>query len=203
MLVATSVKERGELSLSPSHTHTQSCTRTHTHTHTPPLHPPMDRGDVVAIAADPLSPMACCAGPTHPQDYVVCVVFQGVPMHQLIARNNDGLLQVNTNITGCTTLDGLVAKLQTKQPFWPVPLREYVKNSGGSAPLATGDDGQGTFVFLPEWLDDRQMSALVAGNRLRCGQAVPMRMRSPPAPCLAPVRFPSCARPLVSSQFYF
>ena len=89
-------------------------------------------------------------------------------MHQLIARNSDGLLQVNTNVTGCTTLDGLVAKLQTKQPFWPVPLREYVKNSGGSVPLPTGDDKHQALVLLPEWLHtDREMSAHVAGDRLR------------------------------------
>ena len=77
---------------------------------------------------------ACCGtfgtGPDHPLDYIVAVVFHGHPMHQLVARSDDGW-HVNTNATGCDTLDELVDTLRSVQPYWPVALTEFVRNKGG------------------------------------------------------------------------
>lgn len=77
-------------------------------------------------------------GADHPDNYVVCVIYKGNPTHHLVTKA-DGKFLINNKPTGSSTLAGMIKKLSSKQPYWPVPLSEREgRQTPGRPPQALG-----------------------------------------------------------------
>jgi hypothetical protein len=64
-------------------------------------------------------------------NYIISVIYNSAPTHHQVNRPNVGAdWSVNKKVVeGCTTLAALVAALQTKRKWWPVPLDKPVKKT--------------------------------------------------------------------------
>jgi hypothetical protein len=60
-------------------------------------------------------------------DFILSIVYKDAPTHHTLVRTGEGeVFALNKNPTGETTIAGVVEKYRTKQPKWPVPLKEGV-----------------------------------------------------------------------------
>jgi len=61
--------------------------------------------------------------------YAMSVVYKGKPTHHKIRAPKGGKAKINTAETPAETLDELVEHLREKRKYWPVPLKDHVKQS--------------------------------------------------------------------------
>ena len=124
--------------------------------------------------------------------FFLSVMFNGKPTHHNITRDAPGAkLSLNKNPTGQTTLASLHNYLKTKQPKWPVPLKQGVSPSGGggggksaapaaaaAAPAVTAtapaasrsSDGHGEYFFDVMTKDGAEKLLLADGGAAKSGK---------------------------------
>jgi hypothetical protein len=67
-----------------------------------------------------------------PTSHILSVIYKGNPTHHAVTCNAPGTeLSLNKSPTGTTTLADLHEYLKTKNPKWPVPLKEGVPSGSG------------------------------------------------------------------------
>lgn len=69
-----------------------------------------------------------------PELFVISVVYRGKPTHHLVNAPNDAISTVNKKPTGVTGIVNTIALLRNKQPFWPVPLGNFIPFVAGASP---------------------------------------------------------------------
>ena len=65
-------------------------------------------------------------------DFILGVVYKAAATHHVLVRPAEGEeFTLNKVPTGCTTIPEVLEKYRSKQPKWPVPLKDGVAGSGG------------------------------------------------------------------------
>ena len=60
-------------------------------------------------------------------DFFISVIYKGKPTHHTLSREDDGAeFTLNKQPSGQTTLEDCVEHYRSKQPKWPVPLKDHV-----------------------------------------------------------------------------
>eukprot|EP00040_Diaphanoeca_grandis_P032407 m.196239 g.196239 ORF g.196239 m.196239 type:complete len:676 (-) comp32613_c0_seq1:356-2383(-) len=97
------------------------------------VHKEMSKGDATALAKEHLGTddgnfFARKRGGDTPKDYILTVIYKGNPTQHLVEMGDD-TLKINKKESSCKTIMSLLGKCRAKQPWWPVPLKQYLSTS--------------------------------------------------------------------------
>jgi len=69
---------------------------------------------------------------TSPTEFVISVIYKGKATHHLCVANPDEESTINKKSTGVKGIEATINKIKNRQPFWPVPLTNFVPGPDSS-----------------------------------------------------------------------